>query len=216
MRFILAITLIAVLSLLGLSKPIFAGEMNKLAHEELLRSGNILKASSKEKKEFDKYKQAVNRNLENYQEIINDAKKHFAQRLNIHNANAQTKLSRPTPKAIIFVSFSMPDLSLKQIINDATRYQLPVVVRGLIDNSFKKTASRIFELVKGNNKGGVAINPIWFKRYSINAVPACIVQAGDEFDVVYGNIRIKNMLEIIAANGSNGAVAQSILDEGKI
>lgn len=209
MHFILVI----ILSFINLS--VFAGEINNLTHEEFLRNEQILQAATKEKLEFTKYKQAANKSLKNYQELINEAKKRATYHLNRNNVSRQTKLSSPTPKAIIFVSFSMPDLSLKQIIKDAARYQIPVVVRGLIANSFKKTAARIFELVKGNNQGGIAINPIWFKRYSINAVPACVVSVGEDFDVIYGNLRIKNMLEIVTANGTTGTIAKTILAGGK-
>jgi len=207
--------LILISILAFISTTIFAGEINNIAREELLRAKKILHTAAKEKTEFSKYKQTANKNLKNYQELINEAKKHATYHLNRNNVNKRTKLTSSTPKAIVFVSFSMPDLSLKQIINDAARYQMPVVVRGLIANSFKKTAAKIFELVKGNNQGGIAINPIWFKRYSIHAVPACVVQVGDNFDVIYGNIRIKNMLEIIASNGTVGAMAQTILAGAK-
>lgn len=216
MRFIFTITLIlaTTFNLVGLSLAVFAGETNKLAHEEFLHSENIFKDFNKQKAEFTKYKQAANKSSEKHKDIIDDIKKQSFMITN--KVTGKSQQTHKAPMAIVFVSFSMPDLSLKQIITDAARYHIPVVIRGLIDNSFKKTVARIFELIKENNKGGVSINPIWFKRYSINTVPACVVKSGDNFDVIYGNIKIKNMLEIIASNGTVGYVAQSILDEGKI
>ena len=179
------------------------------------------KDNKKNKNEFEGYKKIAEQNVKNYEPIISSFKKQYIQSIKSKNS------IKPAPEAVIFVSFSMPDLSLKQIIEDAARYQIPVVVRGLIDNSFKKTIAKVFELVKDNNKGGILINPMWFKQYAITAVPACIVNEGtkekvkeeekekNSFDVIYGNIRIKNMLELIATSGENGSIAQDILNRNR-
>ena len=204
------IVLVIVLSFMNL--PVFAGEMNKLAHEECLRGETIAK-DNKNNPEFVAYKKAAKQSIHDYEHFMKSLKEQHIQ--NIRNTKLGNSI-KPAPKAIVFVSFGMPDLSLKQVIYDAARYQIPVVIRGLIDNSFKKTAARVFALVKEKNKGGISINPNWFKQYSINIVPACVVKEGDKFDVIYGNIRIKNMLEIIAANGTTKDVVQSILDKEKI
>lgn len=113
----------------------------------------------------------------------------------------------------------MPDLSLKQIIYDASRYHIPVVIRGLYKNSFRKTIEKIFELIKENNKGGIAINPRWFKEYDIKAVPAVVVSDGIEIkdkvkksDTVYGNIPLRKALSIIAERGEVSNIARDILN----
>jgi type-F conjugative transfer system pilin assembly protein TrbC len=206
MRFIYSIILIS------LTFPAFAAEMNDIAHQELLRREKIVqdRKNSDKNNELEGYKKAAVQNIKNYEPIIRPIQEQYIQ-------DAKSKgLIKPAPRAVIFVSFSMPDLSLKQIINDAARYQIPVVIRGLIDNSFKKTAARVFELVKEKNKGGVLLNPLWFKQYAINTVPAFVVKEGDKFDVIYGNVRLEKLLEIIAANGSVSSVAQKILNEGRI
>ncbi|MEI8055418.1 MAG: type-F conjugative transfer system pilin assembly protein TrbC [bacterium] len=127
---------------------------------------------------------------------------------------AKSKRETDTEKAIIFVSFSMPSLSLKQVIHDASIYQVPVVIRGLYKNSFRKTIEKIFDLIKENNKGGIAINPRWFKEYDIKAVPAVVVtqKHGTKSDVVYGNIPLKKALSIIVDRGDASSVARNILN----
>ena len=119
-------------------------------------------------------------------------------------------LIKKPPKAIVFVSLGMPDLSLKQIIQDANYYQIPVVIRGLYKNSFRKTFERIFDLAKGKNKGGILIDPKLFAEYDIKSVPAFVVSnSGSDYaaekhkcDVVYGNIPLKKALSIIAERGN--------------
>jgi len=124
--------------------------------------------------------------------------------------------------AILFVSFSMPDLALKQYFVQAKHYHIPMVVRGLVNNSFRDTANKVFDLSKQKNIGGIEINPVSFEKFSIKQVPALVVFHNCDsknichkanFDVIYGNIPIHRSLEIIAKNGDISAQAKSILQE---
>lgn len=118
-------------------------------------------------------------------------------------------------KCAVFVSFSMPEPSLRQIVADASYYNVPVVIRGLCNNSFRETANKILALTKENNKGGVLINPIWFRKYHIKAVPAFLVTKNEEsssYDLVYGNIPLKRALTIIAEKGEHAKEAAKILE----
>ncbi|MCF6768413.1 type-F conjugative transfer system pilin assembly protein TrbC [Thiotrichales bacterium 19S11-10] len=134
---------------------------------------------------------------------------------------------------MLLVSFSMPKSLLIQMIDQAHDYNIPVVIRGLIDNDFKKTVETILEIKdQAINKhlkfDGIRIDPVWFKQFDIKAVPAlvvtkrpsdCIAQKlcpNQKFDVVYGNQSIKDSLIDIQASGSNEikSVAQSLLNGG--
>lgn len=197
---------------------IVAGNTNDIINRERLRQENITKEITKETDGFSKYRELTNKKTKIYQNVVKDIKEQH-----LKKSSFQEKL-KPTPQAIVFVSFSMPLLSLKQLIQDATRYQVPVVIRGLHEKSFRKTIAKIFDLVKENNKGGVSINPVWFRKYDIKTVPAVVVnQEGEttdsivqEFDVVYGNIPLKRALTIIAEKGSAAKVAQDILVRSEI
>ncbi len=126
---------------------------------------------------------------------------------------------KPVDKCAVFVSFSMPEPSLKQIVSDASYYNVPVVIRGLYNNSFRETANKILALTKENNKGGMLINPIWFRKYNIKAVPAFLVTKNDEsssYDLMYGNIPLKRALTIIAEKGEYAKEAGKILERKKL
>ena len=43
---------------------------------------------------------------------------------------------------LIFISFSMPEESLKQWIAQAQRIHAPLIIRGLINNSFTETQAK--------------------------------------------------------------------------
>ncbi|WJW74707.1 TrbC family F-type conjugative pilus assembly protein [Thiohalobacter sp. IOR34] len=51
------------------------------------------------------------------------------------------------PHPLVFVSFSMPEVSLRSLLVEAARVESPVVLRGLVDNSMKRTVARLGELL---------------------------------------------------------------------
>lgn len=104
---------------------------------------------------------------------------------------------------IIFISFSMPEESIKGWIRNAKFIHAPVVIRGLIHNSFKETTQKMTEIVK-KERGGVELNPILFRKYHIEKVPAVVLthageclpnQSCDErFNVIYGDVELEYAL----------------------
>lgn len=205
---------------------VFADNTNDIIRREMLRREKILREVTKQNDNFEKYKNKSKQKIQGYQELISSIKGQYMKK-----AQAKGHI-KPVPQAVVFVSFNMPVLSLKQIIQDAAHYQIPVVIRGLHENSFRKTIGKIFDLVKETNKGGVLINPNWFKEYDIKVVPAVVVTDGvnsnketkanqktdnrevNKFDVVYGNIPLKRALTIIAEQGNVAHIAKTILNRG--
>ena len=98
---------------------------------------------------------------------------------------------------IIFVSFSMPDESLKGWLREANIISAPVIVRGFINNSFKDTINKI-GILTTDNHGGVQIDPLLFERFHVDKVPAVIVVKDPDcmpgmsctldYAVVYGDV----------------------------
>ena len=161
-------------------------------------------------------------------------------------------------KCFLFVSLGMPINILSQYLVQAKQYHIPVLIRGLytqkndtttdkIVGSFDDTANRIFKILKnedGNKKdiselkksiGGVSINPLLFRSFSIHVVPALVITddqsdcvtkshsknehvvcATSNFDVVYGNIPIYKQLKIISEKSTSLArknIALGILNQ---
>ncbi len=120
---------------------------------------------------------------------------------------ADLKSMQPAP-IIIFVSFSMPQTSLKLMMHQAEIIHAPVIIRGLVNNSFKATIQKMAELTKDNH-GGVQIDPTLFRRFQINKVPAVVVWNENEcapsqsclenYDVIYGDVTLDFALKKIAA-----------------
>lgn len=134
------------------------------------------------------------------------------------------------PDAILFVSFSMPESLLLGLADQAAQFNIPVVIKGLVNNDFKQTVATFSRLSHEAQKQqlnfkGVSVDPVWFTQFNITAVPALVVsyrpsasvRANQPFDVVYGNTQLKKGLEIIAERGENASlVAKKILEQGHV
>ena len=136
------------------------------------------------------------------------AKQQHAQQQATDAAKAQAVQESPF---VYFVSFSIPEAGLKQMVPEATQLGIPTLINGLIDNDFRKTASAVFELTKDSGEGGVQIDPKTFAQYGIMQVPALVVRCEHGFDVMYGNIRLISAIERIASSGDCHQVAQDWL-----
>ncbi|WP_272682033.1 type-F conjugative transfer system pilin assembly protein TrbC [Providencia sp. PROV129] len=136
------------------------------------------------------------------------AKQQQAQQQAADAAKAQTEQESPF---VYFVSFSIPEAGLKQMVPEATQLGIPTLINGLIDNDFRKTATAVFELTKDSGEGGVQIDPKTFAQYGITQVPALVVRCEQGFDVMYGNIRLISAIERIASSGDCHEVARNWL-----
>jgi conjugal transfer pilus assembly protein TrbC len=143
--------------------------------------------------------------------------------------SGQDNIGAPNPKvaqgAIEFVSLDMPVASLRQILSDASAYNIPVVIRGLLQNNWKYTTAAITNILQppGGTSipGSFEIDPLWFRTFGITQVPALVVVAPGStcapqdkacvpaFDVVYGNVPVSRALSLIAQNGSVGQATAS-------
>jgi type-F conjugative transfer system pilin assembly protein TrbC len=89
-------------------------------------------------------------------------------------------------EVLVFVSFSMPEASLKALFDAAAQHKAVLVMRGLYEDSFVKTAEKL------QNMGVVAdINPELFDTYGIEHVPVFVrLQHGKEVARLSGNVSL--------------------------
>ena len=101
---------------------------------------------------------------------------------------------------IIFISFSMPDASLKALFIEAEkRSHVRLVLRGFMDDSMEKTARKIQEL------GGVVdIDPDIFERYHIEQVPTFLWMSDEKpKGKLCGNITLSYAQELFNEKNQN-------------
>lgn len=77
----------------------------------------------------------------------------------------------------VFVSFSMPKASLRALITQGELAGVPIVLRGLVNNSVEDTMREVHSLYKESDKqeSGAVIDPTLFERFGITQVPSVIV-----------------------------------------
>ncbi|VAW82985.1 hypothetical protein MNBD_GAMMA12-3108 [hydrothermal vent metagenome] len=123
------------------------------------------------------------------------------------------------PKLYIFVSYSMPEASIRNLYRDANRIGAPLLIRGLINNNFTDTARKMSQILgtkdRRAKKTTVLINPVMFQKFSIKRVPAFVFIKGEnvlvacrtkksceasvpKYDVVYGDITLRKAIETLA------------------
>lgn len=132
--------------------------------------------------------------------------------------------------AMLLVSFSMPNALLFSLADEASTYGIPLIIKGLKEDDFKKTIDTFYKLNKCASKEnlkfeGVSIDPFYFQELHIEKVPALVLIkrpsqclphtpcSSRQSDVVYGNSKIKDALLTIRAKGELKDFAQLILDK---
>lgn len=117
-------------------------------------------------------------------------------------------------QVLVFLSFSMPEKSLRAWLIQCKESGATPVIRGLINNSFKDTMSIIQSLSKDTGIG-MQLDPILFKTFEINRVPAVVyVKAVPEcpenmncrsidYDKVFGDVTLDYALDTISNESSS-------------
>ena len=94
---------------------------------------------------------------------------------NVLSAESTAETSSVAPnrgeKILVFVSFSMPEESLKQLCESLKDHpEVTLVLRGLMEDSLEKTARAIQGI-----QGVFEINPELFERYAVQVVPTFVL-----------------------------------------
>jgi type-F conjugative transfer system pilin assembly protein TrbC len=91
---------------------------------------------------------------------------------------------------LVFVSFSMPDISLRELGENAEKHGATLIIRGLHRGSFLKTRDKI--LSAGENGLQLDINPEFFRKYRADRVPTFILlENGEEIHRLSGNVTLE-------------------------
>ena len=131
---------------------------------------------------------------------------------NLASQQKEANQEKPTEGALYFVSFSIPEEGLKRMLHETKQYSIPATLRGLVNNDMKATTDAVMNLVNDGVTDGVQIDPTLYTQYNIRSVPALVVRCQAGFDVVHGNIRLKQALEKVAEKGDCAQTARQMLD----
>ncbi|EGR7295611.1 type-F conjugative transfer system pilin assembly protein TrbC [Salmonella enterica] len=140
---------------------------------------------------------------------LQQSDRHFLDDLARKQQSSQTE--KPASGAVYFVSFSIPEEGLKRMLGETRRYGIPATLRGMLNNDLKATADAVLSLVKDGATDGVQIDPTLFSEYHVRSVPALVVFCDRGYDIIRGNLRVKQALEKVATAGDCRQVATGLL-----
>ena len=127
-----------------------------------------------------------------------------------------------SPRFIAFASLSMPEASLKALVQDMARAGGVTVLRGFPEgnaDAFKRRLASIWS--DGSETGALGIDPRLFRAFAIEAAPSFVMLGGDfspcdgfdctshvpPHDRLAGNVSVAYVLETFAGGGGPGATA---------
>jgi conjugal transfer pilus assembly protein TrbC len=88
------------------------------------------------------------------------------------------------PDLLVFVSFSMPRGSLRRLARQAERARAAIVLRGLAADAQGRPSFHATGMVVGSlgleRDQGFSVNPVAFRRFGINQVPAFVLLTEDD------------------------------------
>jgi len=99
---------------------------------------------------------------------------------------------------MVFISFSVPVESWKDLSLQLEKTEGRFLLRGLPGNSFEELTKKIFEMRAAGVNAPIDIDPDRFEKYGIDAVPAIVLENGETFDRIVGNIRLDAALRLFA------------------
>ena len=133
------------------------------------------------------------------------------------------------PRLYVFISYSMPESSIRNLYRDANKVGAPLLVRGLINNNFRDTGRKLVKIIgtkdRRKKRTSILVNPVFFKKFGIQRVPAFVFIRGDmstltcrtrktcvdkapEYDVIYGDITLKKAVETLALDNHHAALSK--------
>lgn len=98
---------------------------------------------------------------------------------------------------LLFVSLSMPDNVLIPLLQQADEKQVPVLIRGLVNNDLQQTQQRLKQLMKKTSIQGVSVDPIAFERFDVKRVPTLVIENKNQWYKVAGNVSLQQLMETI-------------------
>jgi conjugal transfer pilus assembly protein TrbC len=129
-----------------------------------------------------------------------------------HQAFGASALVTDAPALLVFVTLSMPEATLRLLVDQAARARAVLVLRGLQNASIRKTAARAQQVI-GDAAVEFMIDPQAFDRFGVRLAPtfvlvksgvrladcsagACV--APDAFASIAGDVSIDYALSAIA------------------
>jgi len=113
----------------------------------------------------------------------------------------------------IFISFSVPEESLKELSYGLEKTGGVFVIRGLPHNSFREFFEKTKSLKEKGILAPILIDPEAFENFNIERVPTFALKNGESFEKYEGNIPLSDSLRLFSERERVGALAKKLLQK---
>ena len=187
--------------------------MNKYAREALDSKKDI---TSEYKDEVNKIAQDTRENIAQRKDDVLSVKRKAFSNMNNYTGKSEIfgksfDLEGDAQRKLVFISLSMNEKNLEQIIREAKLYGFTPVLRGFKDGSYIKT-TKVLSSIITKTGSGVVIDPESFKEFNIKAVPTFVVAQGKaclledkcaavKYNMLSGNVTFDYVLNLFESQG---------------
>jgi type-F conjugative transfer system pilin assembly protein TrbC len=154
-------------------------------------------------------RQVADQDLSQANDVSEEQIVSLTQMLKDHQSVSSYDLRQLEKGLFIFVSLSMPEVVLKNLDTLAELIGGRLILRGLKENSFKKTVEHIQYLQNQGIK--VEINPQLFDLFKIILVPTFVLVDRSKADILQGNVGLLHVLKEFSLLGDNQELAKEYL-----
>jgi conjugal transfer pilus assembly protein TrbC len=113
----------------------------------------------------------------------------------------------------IFISFSVPEESLKELSYGLEKTGGFFVIRGLPQNSFREFFEKTKSLKEKGILAPILVDPEAFEKFNIERVPTFALKNGESFEKYEGNIPLRDALRIFSERERVGLLAKELLQK---
>jgi len=130
----------------------------------------------------------------------------------------------PSESLFIFISFSMPEQTIKRYLQQAERTQANIILNGFVDNDMQKTLNLLEEWSKAYPINNILIDPVLYQRFEISKVPTIILMQGEypcpskndclvkAVDKLTGDVNLDYALQLFSQEGDLKQSASHLLN----
>ena len=127
------------------------------------------------------------------------------QHLPVDNPEVKTPREMRKDGVYLLLSFSLPEATLREYFQESHKYGIAICLRGLVDNSFKRTRERIMGLFLDGNQQpdpsmltGLVIDPVMYQWAGVQEVPAVVVVQRERYQSAVGAASVKHLFGLLA------------------
>ena len=177
--------------------------------------GEAKKIAKEAKVKIDEYKKEVStikvKSLKSMNEYVQQNKEEFGMNQDSCTGGEADTQDINSERRLVFLSLSMNERNIEQIIKQSKIYGFTPVIRGFKNGSYIETAQYLASVIEKTGYG-VVVDPESFKEFDVKVVPTFVVAEAactgegescksSKYNKISGNVSLEHVLRTFAKRG---------------